>query len=139
MATLEFTGSGVMVMPSTSSWMSWEIASSFSFFRRSSMTSSISSFATSSNIVELSCSTMRGRNEELILIYAEAQIGRDVNEVLKQRRYSLLGEGHRWCDLRRKGRLGEVNVDRVGDIVHTEFPRPDAPTLTPRPGISRGP
>lgn len=94
------------------------------------------------------------RNEELILIYAEAQIGSDVNEVLaainrvrnaaglgnylgatddasllnevlKQRRYSFFGEGHRWVDLRRTGKLGEVNIDRVGDIVHSQFPRPD--------------
>ena len=98
------------------------------------------------------------RNEELILIYAETQIGSDVNEslaainrvrnaaglgnylgatgnasilteVLRQRRYSLYGEGHRWVDLRRTGRLGEIPTDRVGDVVHLEFPRPDAETL----------
>lgn len=98
------------------------------------------------------------RNEELILIYAEAQIGSDVNEtlaainrvrnaagignylgatddasmlseVLKQRRYGLYGEGHRWVDLRRNGRIGEIPIDRVGDVVHAEFPRPDAETL----------
>ncbi len=98
------------------------------------------------------------RNEELILIYAEAQIGSNVNEVLaainrvrnaaglgnylgatddasllnevlKQRRYSLFGEGHRWIDLRRTGKLGQVPIDRVGDVVHTEFPRPAQATL----------
>ncbi|MEM7102435.1 MAG: RagB/SusD family nutrient uptake outer membrane protein [Bacteroidota bacterium] len=92
-------------------------------------------------------------NEELILIYAEAQIGSDVNEVLAginrvrnaaglgnylgatddasllnevihQRRYSLYGLGHRWVDLRRTGKFGEINVDRPGDVVHMEFPRP---------------
>ncbi|MEL6132200.1 MAG: RagB/SusD family nutrient uptake outer membrane protein [Bacteroidota bacterium] len=93
------------------------------------------------------------RNEELILIYAEAQIGNDNNEALaaintirgaagigdyaggtsddellteivNQRRYSLFGEGHRWIDLRRLGRLDEINIDRTGDIVHEKFPRP---------------
>ncbi len=99
------------------------------------------------------------RNEELILIYAEAQIGSDVNEVLaavnrvrnaaglgnylgatndasllnevlRQRRYSLFGEGHRWIDLRRTGKFGEINVDRVGDVVHMEFPRPPPDVLS---------
>jgi starch-binding outer membrane protein, SusD/RagB family len=93
------------------------------------------------------------RNEELILIYAEANIGSDnneavnainavrnaagvgpyggatddaslVNEVLKQRRYSLFGEGHRWIDMRRYNRIGEIPTDRAGDKVHVQFPRP---------------
>lgn len=104
------------------------------------------------------------RNEELILIYAEAQIGSDVNEslaainrvrnaaglgnylgatddasmlneVMKQRRYSFYGEGHRWVDLRRTGKIGELPSDRVGDIVHTEFPRPDSSTLDSISGL----
>lgn len=79
------------------------------------------------------------RNEELILIYAEAQIGLNngqavaainivrnaagigdytgatdnaslLEEVLNQRRYSLFGEGHRWIDLRRLNRLNENYV-----------------------------
>lgn len=93
------------------------------------------------------------RNEELILIMAEARIGSDndaavnainivrgaagladysggmsdddlVSEVLRQRRYSLFGEGHRWVDLRRYGRLDELPLDRAGDKVHVQFPRP---------------
>ncbi|MDX1478926.1 MAG: RagB/SusD family nutrient uptake outer membrane protein [Saprospiraceae bacterium] len=93
------------------------------------------------------------RNEELILIYAEAQVGQDMNEalaainavrnaadigeyqgatdnaslideILHQRRYSLFGEGHRWVDLRRFNRLDEVPLDRPGDVVHVQFPRP---------------
>ena len=93
------------------------------------------------------------RNEELILIYAEANIGSDVNnvltaintvrnaaglgnylgatddqslvnEVLKQRRYSLFGEGHRWIDLRRFGRLDEIPLDRSGDNALDAFPTP---------------
>lgn len=93
------------------------------------------------------------RNEELVLIYAEANIGSDNNaavdainvvrnaagladysgatddaalleEVLHQRRYSLFGEGHRWIDLRRTGNLDRIPVDRSGDVVHVQFPRP---------------
>jgi len=94
------------------------------------------------------------RNEELILIYAEAKtqlsslpdaiiaINRIrtaaslpaytgavtqtalINEMLKQRRYSLYGEGHRWVDMRRYNKLGELPIDRAGDDVWQQFPRP---------------
>ncbi|MDG2451083.1 MAG: RagB/SusD family nutrient uptake outer membrane protein, partial [Saprospiraceae bacterium] len=93
------------------------------------------------------------RNEELILIAAEANIGGNntaavdalnvirvasglapysggmddaslTDEVLKQRRYSLFGEGHRWIDLRRNNRLDQIPLDRAGDKVHVQFPRP---------------
>ena len=93
------------------------------------------------------------RNEELILIYAETQIGSNnaeairainivrnaaglgdyaggmddaslENQILTERRYSLFGEGHRWIDLRRYNRLGELPLDRAGDKVHVQFPRP---------------
>ena len=47
-----------------------------------------------------------------------------VDEILYQRRYSLFGEGHRWIDLRRYDRLGEIPIDREGDQVHVQFPRP---------------
>lgn len=94
------------------------------------------------------------RNEELILMYAEAHIGNNngearralniirnaaslsniywtsdadlTNELLKQRRYSLFGEGHRWVDMRRFGRLGQLPLDRSGDKVHVQFPRPQS-------------
>ena len=93
------------------------------------------------------------RNEELVLIYAEASAGSNsseavrainavrsaaglaaysggmdaaslVDEVLAQRRYSLFGEGHRWIDMRRLGRLGDLPLDRAGDDVWSQFPRP---------------
>jgi hypothetical protein len=93
------------------------------------------------------------RNEELILIYAEANIGTDNNEainalnilrnahnladyggatddasvldeLLYNRRYSLFGEGHRWVDMRRYDRLDELPNDRVDDNVWVEMPRP---------------
>ena len=95
------------------------------------------------------------RNEELILIYAEANIGGNnaeaivaldairtghglaaytggnsdselTDELLAQRRLSLFGEGHRWVDMRRYGRLGDLPLDRDGDDVWEEFPRPDS-------------
>jgi starch-binding outer membrane protein, SusD/RagB family len=93
------------------------------------------------------------RNEELILIYAEANITKNANEAVKainvirnkaglanysggtgsaallseisnQRRYSLFGEGHRWVDMRRWGRLGELPKDRADDDVWEQLPRP---------------
>lgn len=97
------------------------------------------------------------RNEELLLIYAEAkaQLGGATNftdaitainkirnaaslpnysgavtqaaiidEMLKQRRYSLYGEGHRWIDMRRYNRLNTLPIDRTGDDVWVQFPRP---------------
>lgn len=94
------------------------------------------------------------RNEELVLIYAEvqAQLGNTGNattainrirnaaslgnyaggadltslitEILRQRRYSLFGEGHRWVDMRRYDRLSQLPIDRPGDDVWAKFPRP---------------
>ena len=97
------------------------------------------------------------RNEELLLIYAEAkaQLGGGANlndaitalnkiraaaslsnyggavtqpavitEMLNQRRYSLYGEGHRWIDMRRYNLLGSLPIDRAGDDVWIQFPRP---------------
>jgi hypothetical protein len=95
------------------------------------------------------------RNEELILLRAEANVGlgnvataaEDINfirvnsgglaargdlnsgnildELLDQKRYSLLFEGgHRWIDMRRYGKLGELPLDRPGDVVHAAFEIP---------------
>jgi starch-binding outer membrane protein, SusD/RagB family len=94
------------------------------------------------------------RNEELILIYAEANIQKNdltdavtainvireghhladysgtvsqsalITEMLNQRRYSLFCEGHRWIDMRRYNLLGQLPIDRPGDDVWTEFPLP---------------
>lgn len=95
------------------------------------------------------------RNEELILINAEANIQLNnlqpavnainiirkghslpdyngaltqqalIDEMLKQRRYSLFFEGHRWVDLRRYNRLATLPVDRAGDDVWVQFPLPN--------------
>jgi hypothetical protein len=93
------------------------------------------------------------RNEELILLYAEANMlsnplqaksAIDVvrnaaglgdylgaltstaleNEILFQRRYSLFGEGHRWIDMRRFERISELPNDRAGDAVPNAIPVP---------------
>lgn len=95
------------------------------------------------------------RNEELILIYAEASMRTGatgdattainkiridagglavyaggtsddelLDEILNQRRYSLLAEGHRWIDMRRTGKLADLPLDRVGDDVFENMPRP---------------
>ncbi|WP_298716192.1 RagB/SusD family nutrient uptake outer membrane protein [Chitinophaga sp.] len=94
------------------------------------------------------------RNEELILIYAEAKIQLNqipdgivainrlrvdhnmtpyagavtqaalLNEMLYHRRYSLFGEGHRWIDMRRYNRLNQLPNPRPGDKVWTMFPIP---------------
>jgi hypothetical protein len=47
-----------------------------------------------------------------------------INEILKQRRYSLYGEGHRWIDMRRYDKLSQLPIDRTGDDVWVQFPRP---------------
>ncbi|MEZ4805847.1 MAG: RagB/SusD family nutrient uptake outer membrane protein [Flavobacteriales bacterium] len=49
-----------------------------------------------------------------------------LDELLKQRRYSLFFQGHRWIDLRRCGRLGELPIDRPDDNVWVRFPIPFA-------------
>ncbi len=94
------------------------------------------------------------RNEELILIYAEAKVQLNqlpdavvainrirtshnlaayagavtqaalATEMLYQRRYSLYFEGHRWVDIRRYGLLNQLPIDRAGDDVWDRFPRP---------------
>ncbi|MDP4129289.1 MAG: RagB/SusD family nutrient uptake outer membrane protein [Bacteroidota bacterium] len=94
------------------------------------------------------------RNEELILLYAEANIQNSnfpegekalniirnghhlpnysgpvtkdalIDEMLYERRYSLFFEGHRWIDMRRYNRLNELPLDRTGDDIWSEFPLP---------------
>ena len=94
------------------------------------------------------------RNEELILMLAEARLEtNDLNgavsalnvirnahglgdysgtvdapsvkdELIYNRRYSLFGEGHRWIDMRRWGMLDQLPIDRQGDDVWEQMPRP---------------
>jgi hypothetical protein len=93
------------------------------------------------------------RNEELILLRAEANIGlgnyglaeADINvvraaaglapvtlnagnaldQLLHEKQYSLFGEGHRWVDMRRYGRLNQLPIDRTGDAIVDDMPRPE--------------
>jgi hypothetical protein len=95
------------------------------------------------------------RNEELILLRAEANLGlgnvaaalTDINfirttsgglaaysgaqtpaavldELLYNKRYSLLWEGHRWIDLRHYGKLGTLPKDLPAHKYFTRFPIP---------------
>jgi hypothetical protein len=96
------------------------------------------------------------RNEELILIYAEAKIQLNalpdaivainririahnlapysglstqpalITELLYNRRYSLFMEGHRWIDVRRYNLLGTLPKDRPDDDVWQKYPLPQS-------------
>lgn len=101
------------------------------------------------------------RNEELVLMYAEAQAQLNapaatvtgainlvrnaaglanysgattqaalIDEILKQRRYSLFWEGHRWFDMRRYNRLSQIQpqgtIAGKSYVVFTSMARPDA-------------
>lgn len=48
-----------------------------------------------------------------------------IDEMLRQRRYELFMEGHRWIDMRRYDRLGQLPIDRAGDNVWEQFPIPE--------------
>lgn len=94
------------------------------------------------------------RNEELILLRAEANIGlgnystaeADINiiraaagladsptlnnsnaldQLLHEKRYSLYLEGYRWIDMRLYDKLGDLPIDRTGDAVIVNFPPPE--------------
>ena len=54
-----------------------------------------------------------------------------IDEVLRQRRYELYAEGHRWLDLRRYGRLDTLPIDRPSDDVFDRFPLPESETNDP--------
>ncbi|WP_138431856.1 RagB/SusD family nutrient uptake outer membrane protein [Fodinibius saliphilus] len=51
------------------------------------------------------------------------------DEMLRQRRYELFFEGHRWVDMRRYNRLGNLPLDRSGDNVWASFPIPESENL----------
>ena len=88
------------------------------------------------------------RNEELVLLKAEANIGNggdglaEINvvrtahgladaasggltQLLHEKRYSLFLEGHRWVDMRHYGRTDELPLDRDGDVVFDSYPKPE--------------
>jgi hypothetical protein len=46
------------------------------------------------------------------------------DEIMVQRKYSLLFEGHRWFDMRRTGRVNQIIIDLPGDNVFSTLPIP---------------
>lgn len=52
-----------------------------------------------------------------------------LDAIVRERMFSLLYEGHRWFDMRRLGRLGDLPIDRTGDVVHVTLPTPLAEVL----------
>lgn len=48
-----------------------------------------------------------------------------IDEVLKQRRYSLWFEGHRWVDMRRYNRLNQLPLINAGGVIYDRFPIPN--------------
>ena len=100
------------------------------------------------------------RNEELILLRAEANIGlgnyptaeTDINVIraaagladsptliatnaldilLHEKRYSLFLEGHRWIDMRRYGKTADLPIDRATDEMVINFPIPETEIAEP--------
>jgi len=47
-----------------------------------------------------------------------------LGQILRERKYSLLYEGHRWFDLRRTGNLSALILDRAGDQRFSTLPVP---------------
>ena len=47
-----------------------------------------------------------------------------INAILKERTYSLWYEGHRWIDMRRYGKLGEIVLPVAGMTIYDKMPRP---------------
>ena len=79
------------------------------------------------NTVEALAAINRVRNEAGLADYGGPTDATSlIEEILNQRRYSLLAEGHRLVDLRRLGRLNEnyVPLDRPGDNILDSFPTP---------------
>ncbi|HSM36494.1 MAG TPA: RagB/SusD family nutrient uptake outer membrane protein [Longimicrobiales bacterium] len=109
------------------------------------------------------------RNEELILLRAEANLGLDqfqlaaddinfirtnsggleaianlgtqpegdiLDELLYNKRYSLLFEGHRWVDMRRYGLLSELPLADPTHRVHERFPVPEQECLEQTDGAT---
>ena len=52
-----------------------------------------------------------------------------LNELLYNRRLSLLFEGHRWIDMRRFGRLGQLTIDVPQHVVVSRLPVPQGECL----------
>jgi hypothetical protein len=53
-----------------------------------------------------------------------------IDELLYNRRLSLLFEGHRWVDMRRFGRLNQLTLDLPTHVVISELPVPQVECLS---------
>src|SRR5579859_6638 len=75
--------------------------------------------------------TVRVKSGGLAALVGVPALAKDsvVGLMLRERKYSLLYEGHRWADMRRFGRLGDILIDVAGDQVFSTLPIPLAETL----------
>jgi len=74
--------------------------------------------------------TIRTRSGGLAPIVAFASESAFLDELLYNRRLSLLFEGHRWVDMRRFGRLNQLTLDLPTHVVISELPVPQGECLT---------
>ncbi len=67
------------------------------------------------------------RTEAGLEPYTDTDVGNALDRLMYEKRYSLFGEGHRWIDMRRYGKLGELPIDRPdrGDFVITHMVPPE--------------
>lgn len=69
---------------------------------------------------------VRTRSGGLPSLAATADMTTFVNELLYERRYSLMFEGgHRWIDMRRLGHSQDLPRDDDGDVINVRFPIPE--------------
>jgi hypothetical protein len=74
--------------------------------------------------------TIRTRSGGLAPLAGFASEAAFIDELLYNRRLSLLFEGHRWVDMRRFGRLNQLTLDLPTHIVISELPVPQAECLS---------
>jgi hypothetical protein len=74
--------------------------------------------------------TIRTRSGGLAPLAGFADETAFIDELLYNRRLSLLFEGHRWIDMRRFGRLNQLTLDLPTHIVISELPVPQAECLS---------
>jgi starch-binding outer membrane protein, SusD/RagB family len=74
--------------------------------------------------------TIRTRSGGLAPIAGFADEAAFIDELLYNRRLSLLFEGHRWIDMRRFGRLNQLTLDLPTHVVVSELPVPQNECLS---------
>ncbi len=73
--------------------------------------------------------TIRTRSGGLAPLAAFASESAFIDELLYNRRLSLVFEGHRWVDMRRFGRLNQLTLDLPTHVIVSELPVPQAECL----------